>query len=69
MKFSKNVNNKKYATKLNEKKMFLKLQFLKHLKLFLLKLWPKLSLGLDVRSKIPILKVIYYIANEVYKIR
>ena len=30
---------------------------------------PKFSLGLDVWPEIPILKVIYYIANEVYKIR
>ena len=43
MKFSKNVSNKKCATKFNffnEKKCFWKLQFLKHLRHFLLKLCP-----------------------------
>ena len=42
MKFSKNVNNKKCATKLNffNENFFWKLQFLKHLKHFLLKLCP-----------------------------
>ena len=70
---------------------FWKLQFLKHLKHFLLKFcpffvswfwsfgkkyendirvifdqWPKLSLGLNVRPEIPILKVIYYLPTTTY---
>ena len=43
LKFSKNVNSKRCATKLNffnKKNIFWKLQFLKHLKHFLLKLCP-----------------------------
>ena len=81
MKLSKNVPLNWTSSM---KFFFWKLQFLKHLKHFLLKLcpffvswfwsfgkkyendlrvifdqWPKLSLGLDVRHEIPILKVIY----------
>ena len=75
------------------KKKILKLQFLKHLNDFLLKLcpffvswfwsfenkyendlrvifdqWPKLSLGLDVRPEIPILKVIYCVCCCIAKL-
>ena len=56
MKFSKNANNKKCATKLN----FFNENDLK----VIFDQWPKLSLGLDVWPEIPILKVIYYIVND-----
>ena len=82
MKFSKNVDNKKCATKLNFfNDFFLETSIFKAFKALFTKIvpifcrligkkyendlrvifdqWSKLTLGLDVRPEIPILKVIY----------
>ena len=68
----KNVNKKKCATKLNwMKKNNLKTSIFKAFKALFTKIaprvnfypWPKLSLRLDVRTEIPILKVIYCVCT------